>query len=115
MSLLTAHDAHRLQREEGWQHLDVRTHAEFLAGHARGAVNVPFVHSDGRPNDRFLAQIGAMFGKDDKLIVCCSSGRRSSRAVVRLAAAGYNYLADLYGGHRQWRLLKLPVNFIATS
>lgn len=110
MSLLTAYDAHRLQREEGWTQLDVRTHEEFMAGHAHGAVNIPFVYTDGRPNDCFLTQIAEKFGKDDKLIVCCSSGRYSSRAVVRLAAAGYNNLADLFGGHQQWRLLKLPVN-----
>lgn len=110
MSLLTAQDAYRLQRDEGWNTLDVRSPLEYAKGHIKGAMNVPFTENDGTPNESFLQQMLVRFKKEDKLIVYCSSGRHSSHAVVRLAAAGFKNLADLFGGHQQWVKNHLPIN-----
>lgn len=111
MSQLSAYDSHALLKGSGgeWTMVDVRTSSEYSRSHIVGAVNVPFMREDGRPNKLFLAQMTSKFDKKAKIIVCSSSGLRSSRAVVRLAAAGWSTLCDLQGGHASWRTCQLPM------
>lgn len=71
-------DLHGLLRD-GAVVVDVRTHAEFSAGHVPGAINVPL---DGMLRD--LHRIP----KNAALVVCCATGRRSSIAVGILEAHG---------------------------
>lgn len=59
--------------------LDVRTPAEFRAGHVKGALNVP------------VDEIGVRLGevpKDRPVLVYCASGNRSRRATGILRQAG---------------------------
>ncbi|MDP6539124.1 MAG: rhodanese-like domain-containing protein [Planctomycetota bacterium] len=66
-------DAHeRIQREQGWHCLDVRTPEEFAAGHLPGAWNVPFgFKSPGGlvANPEFLEAIERLFGKQARMVV----------------------------------------------
>lgn len=75
----TSADAHRLV-SEGATLLDVRTRAEYAAGHVDGAVNVPVDEVSAR-----MAEISP----DAKVVVYCHSGGRSARAANLLRAAGY--------------------------
>ncbi|KAK9096767.1 hypothetical protein Sjap_022264 [Stephania japonica] len=73
----------------GHRYLDVRTPEEFSAGHAVGAVNVPYMLKlvDGMAkNSTFLEEVSNHFGKDVEIIVGCKSGKRSLMAATDLFA-----------------------------
>lgn len=83
--------------DEGGLLVDVRSPAEYGAGHAPGAVNVPL-----GTEDQHLDRLGP---KDRPLVVHCASGTRSMAAVRRLRAAGYTrvYDAGTLGNARKLR------------
>ena len=83
--------------------LDVRTEAEFQAGHPAGAINIPVVFFPpvgGRPtpNPHFLAVVEATIAKDANVIVGCQAGVRSQHAAELMQRAGYTNVANLLGG-----------------
>lgn len=81
--------------------LDVRSPAEFAAGHLPGAVNVP--------HDELAAQVTALgLAPDQELVVHCHSGPRAARARTALAALGYGRVRDLAGHWQGWRSAGLP-------
>lgn len=84
--------------------LDVRMWEDFDGGHVAGARNVPYylsVTPHGRPekNDRFVEQVAALHGKEDRLIVGCRSGVRSRLAAADLVDAGFTNVKNLEGGY----------------
>ncbi len=86
---------------EGWIYVDVRTEAEFAAGHPAGAFNLPV--AIGTPpqlamNPEFLAVLKANWKKEQKLVFGCAAGGRSARACEFAAHAGYGALANVTGG-----------------
>lgn len=83
--------------DEGYAYLDVRTEAEFVAGHVPGAYNVP-ISRKSVPNPDFLAVVSAHFDKEKALVVGCHTGSRSQRAVALLAQAGYANVVELRTG-----------------
>ncbi|KAK9129349.1 hypothetical protein Sjap_009836 [Stephania japonica] len=95
----------------GHRYLDVRTPEEFSAGHAVGAVNVPYMLKvvDGMAkNPTFLDEVSKHFGKDAEIIVGCKSGKRSLMAATDLSAAGYTGITDIAGGFTAWTTNGLP-------
>ena len=109
--------------DEGYDYLDVRTEAEFAAGHPVGARNVPFLLAGPAgmvKNDDFVRVVAASFAKDRKLVVGCKAGGRSLKAVKLLQAEGYTALVDMrpgWGGARNafgavtepgWQASELP-------
>jgi rhodanese-related sulfurtransferase len=76
--------------------LDVRTPAEFAAGHITGAVNLD-VQSDTFP------QAAAMLDPAKDYAVYCHSGNRSKVAMAAMARAGLSHLFDLAGGISAWQ------------
>jgi phage shock protein E len=68
--------------------IDVRTPAEFGAGHIQGAVNIPY--------DRIGAGIASLqeLKKDGPVLVYCRSGRRSAIAKSELQRLGYRDVRD---------------------
>jgi Fe-S cluster biosynthesis and repair protein YggX/rhodanese-related sulfurtransferase len=95
-------EARELAEREGYVLVDVRTAAEFAAGHPTGAYNIPFLHQQtyGRvANPDFAKVVQAVFpDKATKLVLSCASGGRSARAATELAKLGYAALRDLRGG-----------------
>ena len=84
-------------------YLDVRTEAEFEAGHPAGARNVPVVFLDPvarqpAPNPDFVAIVRRHLAPNTKLVVGCQAGGRSQHACELLAQAGYMDLANVRGG-----------------
>ena len=66
--------------------VDVRTAAEFAAGHALGAVNIPLDQVPSRLKD---------FGPTQGTVVLyCRSGNRSAHAAMILRQAGYSDVID---------------------
>lgn len=74
---------------DGARYYDVRTPAEFAAGHFASAVNLPLAD----------IQSGIMpdVSKDTKIYVQCQSGNRSAQATRLLKSAGFTNVTDLGG------------------
>jgi rhodanese-related sulfurtransferase len=98
---LSTSDAVRLINQDKAVLIDVREPAEFAAGHAAGARNVPLNTLDGAK--------GLPTNKAIPLVVVCATGARSSRAVAQLRKAGYSSVHSLAGGTAAWRTASLPV------
>ncbi len=82
--------------------LDVRTQAEFDAGHIIDARHLP---------QEQIAQAGENLKKfkDKVVITCCESGARSGAAARVLRAQGFSQVANLRGGLQAWRADNLPL------
>ena len=68
--------------------IDVRSSAEYSAGHVKGAINMP------------VQQIDSLVGsqvkdKDQVILLHCQSGTRSSMAKNQLSALGYTRVYNL--------------------
>lgn len=81
--------------------VDVRTPAEYAAGHVPGAVNIP-VHELGKR----VAEIEPYKGGEVWLI--CEVGGRSASAAKQLAALGFQTV-DVTDGTAGWRRHSYPV------
>lgn len=66
---------------QGAQKVDVRTPAEFAAGHAKGSVNIPLDQLNTR---------AAELDKARPVLLCCASGARSGMGTSLLKDMGFN-------------------------
>ena len=82
--------------------IDVCEPAEFAGGHVGGAKNIPFAQLETR-----LPVI--VKNKALPLILVCSSGSRSGRAVAIAKKLGYEQALSLGGGLKAWKEANLPV------
>jgi rhodanese-related sulfurtransferase len=84
--------------------VDVREPGEFAREHIAGAQSLPLSAFDVSklPHDR-------------KIVLCCQSGARSTRAVVQLQAAGFNDVAHLDGGLSAWKAAHLTTSIDVTQ
>ncbi len=115
-----------LDANAGYVYLDVRSVAEFVAGHAPGAMNIPIAEPNPatgqmEPNPDFLSVVEATIPRDAKLIVGCKSGGRSVRACGMLLRADYTSPHNMVGGFggavgpdgtvttKGWSMLGYPV------
>lgn len=73
--------------------LDVRTPAEFAAGHLEGAVNA----------DVQSADFAQALDPDRNYAVYCRSGSRSKAAMAVMQQSGFSNLFDLAGGIGAWQ------------
>jgi rhodanese-related sulfurtransferase len=96
-----AAEAVRLINREKAVLIDVGEPAEFAAGHAAGARNVPIGSLGGAkalPTNKALP-----------IVVVCPSGARAGRAAALLRKQGYAKAVALAGGTDAWRDASLPV------
>ncbi len=99
---------HRLQSQgQSIDLIDVRTPAEFRAGHATGAKLVPL-------NELNPEQLGSELhnpeaGHDPPLYVICHSGARAQQAAERLMTSGYDNVLLVDGGTQAWEKAGLPM------
>ncbi len=82
--------------------LDVRTVAEFEAGHLRDAKNIPLAELAKR-----VGELGK--SKSATVVVVCQKGTRSAPAATMLEKAGFEDVVCLDGGLDAWQTLGLPV------
>jgi len=80
--------------------LDVRERSEWDAGHAPGAVHIPYENLRERTHELPL---------DRPVLIYCASGIRSSLAASMLESSGRD-VANVRGGFTAWRNAKLPVS-----
>lgn len=72
--------------KEGAVILDVRSKAEYQAGHIRGSVNIPV--------DQLRNNLHRLSDKQKPIITCCASGMRSASARVILKSNGYKNVCN---------------------
>lgn len=72
-------------RQEGATFVDVRTAAEFAAGHAGGTRNIPL--------DELVARSGEL-DPERWVVLCCASGTRSGMAAGLLRRQGFRKVAN---------------------
>jgi phage shock protein E len=70
--------------------IDVRTHAEYAAGHIAGAQNISVEAAD------FASRISSL-DQSAAYLVYCHSGRRSAVAADQMVAAGFSDIVDAGG------------------
>lgn len=83
--------ASRRRLELRW--IDVRTLAEFVAGHVPGAIHAPLDQ---------IEEFAARIGPDDHLLLYCQRGGRTAQAHHRLEARLQGRLWLLRGGYEAW-------------
>ena len=98
---VNAAEAVRLINREKAVLIDVSEAAEFANGHAAGAKSIPLasLETTGElPKNKALP-----------LVVVCSTGTRSGRAVAVLKKLGFENARSLAGGLAAWREANLPL------
>jgi rhodanese-related sulfurtransferase len=96
-------------------YIDVRTVAEFAAGHPKGkVVNIPilFRHptmNETHPNASFLEVVESLYAKDTLLILGCEKGKRAQQAAEQLIQAGYTNVSVMPDSYEGWRAQNLPI------
>jgi len=85
---------------EGALLVDVRERSEWSAGHAPGAVHIPYEELRERAHELPV---------DRPIVLYCASGVRSSLAASLLESSGRE-VANMRGGFTAWRNAKLPVS-----
>ena len=83
-------------------YIDVRTEREFTGGHPQGAVNIPFAFQDPARgmtvNEEFVDVVRSHFVPNQKIILGCQAGPRSSAAAGTLEQAGFQDISNVIGG-----------------
>ena len=99
---LTAQGAVQLINRERGVMIDVRDAAEYAAGHATGARNVPF--------DQLEQKLpGTVKNKSVPLLLICASGARAQRALATAKKLGYEQAQVVGGGLKSWKEANLPI------
>jgi hydroxyacylglutathione hydrolase len=80
--------------------LDVREQSEWDAGHAPGAIHIPYENVGARAHE---------LPPDRQIVTYCAAGTRSSLAASILEASGHD-VANLHGGFTAWRNAHLEVS-----
>jgi rhodanese-related sulfurtransferase len=99
-SVSTSEAVRLINREKGVL-IDVCEPAEFAAGHATGARNVPLGSLAGSKE--------LPSNKSVPVILLCASGARAGRAAAMLRKAGYERAVAVAGGNAAWRDASLPM------
>ena len=100
----TAEAVRLINREKGVL-IDVSEPAEYAAGHAVGARNVPLAQIESSkdvPTNKTLP-----------LLLMCPTGARAGRAAAQLRKAGFDKAVAVAGGTAAWREALLPMAKIA--
>jgi rhodanese-related sulfurtransferase len=85
--------------DAGVKIVDVRTPAEFQAGHVPGALNIPY--------DELARRTGEIGPPSTPVLVYCRSGRRSGIATEELRKQGFGQIFDLQA-YRLWTAAESP-------
>ena len=99
---LTASGAVQLINREKAVVIDVSEPEEFALGHVTNAKNVPFSQLE----DKLAAQVK---NKELPLILVCTSGARSNRAVSVAKKLGFTNVQAMAGGLKSWTEANLPL------
>jgi molybdopterin/thiamine biosynthesis adenylyltransferase/rhodanese-related sulfurtransferase len=98
---VSAHDVHRqLAAGTPLRLIDVREADEYAAGRLPGALHVPRGFLELRIEEKAR--------REERLVLYCAGGTRSSLAALTLQQLGYTDVASLAGGYNRWSDAGLP-------
>src|SRR6516162_4140620 len=89
-----------LAQTDRLQLVDMREHAEFAGGHIPGARLLPLGE---------LHRRAAELDSSRPVVCVCRSGKRSSQAIEKLAALGFDEVRQLDGGFTAWEQAGFPL------
>ena len=98
---VSIHEATQLINKQQAVVLDLRSNAEFKAGHINEAVNLPYTSLASR-----ISELDKYQGRP--LILVCKMGQHSKAASRNLAKAGFE-VKRLSGGMVDWTSANLPL------
>ncbi|ARI75781.1 rhodanese-like domain-containing protein [Halobacillus mangrovi] len=90
---ITSQEAQKLMKEKNVQFIDVRTPGEFRANHRKPFKNIPL--SD-------LVRRSDEINREDRVVLVCQSGMRSTKAAKLLRKQGFKNLYNVKGGMGTW-------------
>ena len=93
--------------------LDVRSVAEYRAGHIPGAQLIPVETLSADALEQAFKR--PTLGREETLYITCHAGPRALKAAERLQQAGYRNVTLLDGGTRRWQQLGLPLARYGTT
>ena len=99
---LSAAGAVQLMNREKAVVIDVSDAEEFVLAHINNAKNVPFAQLE----DKLASQVK---NKELPLILVCTVGARSNRAVAVAKKLGFTNVQALAGGLKSWKEANLPL------
>ncbi|QGF23057.1 rhodanese-like domain-containing protein [Raineyella fluvialis] len=91
VTTVTPHDWLTAAAKPGVVVVDVRTPAEYAAGHVQGAVNLDVQAAD------FTTKMNQL-DKTATYAIYCHSGNRSAAATTAMGKAGFSHVYNLKGG-----------------
>jgi len=100
---ISATEAVGLMNQGGAVLVDVRTAAEYEAGHIIDARSLPAGELQGKPFD------GIKKFKDKPVLVYCENGTASAATAQKLREQGFTRVATLRGGLQSWRQENMPL------
>jgi len=108
LSTITPQQLYSSQTSEDYsQVIDVRSSAEFRAGHIPGAHSIPI---EVLSLDALQKHFGhSDLGHSETLYLTCLAGPRAKRAAERLQQAGFYNIALIDGGMQAWQQAGFPV------
>lgn len=92
-----------ISNRDSIQLLDVRTPAEFNAGHIKNALL-----ADWKDETEFIRRI-SFIDKQRPVYIYCLGGGRSAAAIVKMRRMGYQNVYELKGGINAWKAEKKTV------
>lgn len=87
--------------------VDVRTAAEYRAGHIPGAQLIPGEELSPASIEKHLGRNALR--RDKTLYITCQAGPRAARAAETLRQSGYTNVALVEGGTQRWEQAGLPL------
>ncbi|MBK6315690.1 MAG: MBL fold metallo-hydrolase [Blastocatellia bacterium] len=96
----------RLGADDQVQLVDVRRPAEYLAGHAPGALNIQLADLESRLD---------VLDATRPTLIICQSGYRSSAATSILSRHGFSDVSNVIGGTAAWLAAEYPAETEATA
>jgi rhodanese-related sulfurtransferase len=97
---ISPHDALPKVEAAYSQFVDVRSPAEYAAGHAARSINIPL---------ETLADNLDRLERNEPVYLICETGRRSGEAAEILSANGFEWTFSVAGGTSAWREERLPM------
>lgn len=108
ISTITPEQLHDVQRQGRYSPiLDVRTVAEYRAGHIPGAQLIPIEGLEPEDVERQFKR--PSLGHEETLYITCYTGPRAQQAAERLQLAGFGNLTLVEGGMQRWEQVGLPM------
>jgi hydroxyacylglutathione hydrolase len=105
LNAVATNDLERLLDDDDVQIVDLRTRAEWEAGHIPGVPNIPLQQLADRMDE---------LPRDKRLVLHCQSGARSAIGSSVLQAAGFDVL-NVLGGYGEWAKLGKEVETLTPA